>query len=173
MDFPPEWLFLSPKRRQPELQSQLAACNDGYGQLQRQRWRIRQILGGSEILKVVFSADLLFGLEFSMVADLEAYHIHLSFWQCCGFSWKVPSSRSKLQIFKFFYWSKIFTKFSITWSGKFILDSCSGSFSIPDPVSKKHKSPRIYNTVLFFTYGFSFLFLCLLCYLLIVSDTNT
>jgi hypothetical protein len=63
----------------PELQPQPAACNDGSGQLHRQCCRIRQILGGSEILKLVFRADLLFGLEFTMVADLEAYHIHLSF----------------------------------------------------------------------------------------------
>jgi hypothetical protein len=63
----------------PELQPQPAACDDGSGQLLRQRRRIRQILGRSEILKLVFRADLLFGLEFSIVADLEAYHIHLSF----------------------------------------------------------------------------------------------
>jgi hypothetical protein len=35
------------------------------------------------------------------------------------------------------------------------------------------KNTQIYKTVLFFNYGVSFLFLCLLCLLLIVSDTNT
>jgi len=58
----------------PELQPQPAACDDGSGQLHRQGRQIRQIPGGSEILNLVFRANLLFGLEFSMVADLEAYH---------------------------------------------------------------------------------------------------
>ncbi len=67
MEYPPEWIFLSPEEaaslnfnpNRPLLMTVLLDFSDGAA------GAFRQILGGTEILEVVFPADVLFGPEFS------------------------------------------------------------------------------------------------------------
>jgi hypothetical protein len=67
MEYPPEWIFLSPEEaaslnfnpNRPLSMTVLLDFSDGAA------GAFRQILGGTEILEVVFPADVLFGPEFS------------------------------------------------------------------------------------------------------------
>ncbi len=67
MEYPPEWIFLSPEEaaslnfnpNRPLLMTVLLDFSNGAA------GAFRQILGGTEILEVVFPADVLFGPEFS------------------------------------------------------------------------------------------------------------
>jgi hypothetical protein len=67
MEYPPEWIFLSPEEaaslnfnpNRPLSMTVLLDFSDGAASA------FRQILGGTEILEVVFPMDVLFGPEFS------------------------------------------------------------------------------------------------------------
>ncbi len=67
MEYPLEWIFLSPEEaaslnfnpNRPLSMTVLLDFSDGAA------GAFRQILGGTEILEVVFPADVLFGPEFS------------------------------------------------------------------------------------------------------------
>jgi hypothetical protein len=75
MEYPHEWIFLSPEEaanfnfnpNRPLSMTVLVDFTDGTA------GAFRQILGGSEILEVVFPADQLFGSEFSGKSTLFLY----------------------------------------------------------------------------------------------------
>ncbi len=80
MEYPPEWIFLSPEEaaslnfnpNRPLSMTVLLDFSDGAA------GAFRQILGGTEILEVVFPADVLFGPEFSGMSTLPLLNFFAS-----------------------------------------------------------------------------------------------